>query len=88
MRVSDNVIKKGEIEGNNFLLGESEMAAAATADKPGNEHSFSPVHIYQEVVGYTKQPKNNEKGRAGNERGSVSFRCLGNDLASFVITVS
>merc|ERR1719305_2074492 len=34
------------------------MAAAATADKPGNEHSFSPVHIYQEVVGYTKQPKN------------------------------
>lgn len=44
------------------------MAAAATADKPGNEHSFSPVHIYQEVVGYTKQPKN-EKGTAGNESG-------------------
>ena len=42
------------------------MAAAATAaaaDKPGsNEHSFSPVHIYQEVVGYAK-PKS-EKGRA------------------------
>ena len=60
------------------------MAAAATADKPGNEHSFSPVHIYQEVVGYTKQPKN-EKGTAGNVLGSVSFRCLGNDIASFVI---
>ena len=38
--------------------------AAAAVDKPGNEHSFSPVHIYQEVVGYTK-PKN-EKGRAGS----------------------
>ena len=38
--------------------------AAAAVDKPGNEQSFSPVHIYQEVVGYTK-PKN-EKGRAGS----------------------
>ena len=46
------------------------MAAAATAtsaaaDKPSNEHSFSPVHIYQEVVGYERPKK--EKGRAGRQ---------------------
>ena len=51
-------------EGFCSSVGESDMAAAAAADKPGNEHSFSPVHIYQEVVGYA-EPKN-EKGRAGN----------------------
>ena len=42
-------------------------ASAAAADKqPGNEHSFSsPVHIYQEVVGYERPKK--EKGRAGRQ---------------------
>ena len=45
--------------------------AAAAVDKPGNEQSFSPVHIYQEVVGYTK-PKN-EKGRAGSSAPRALF---------------
>ena len=40
------------------------MAAAADNKPGGGGHSFSPVHIYQEVVGYTK-PKN-DKGRAAN----------------------
>ena len=41
-------------------------AASAAADKqPGNEQSFSPVHIYQEVVGYERPKK--EKGRAGRK---------------------
>ena len=67
---------RGERSGCNFLRErerEGAMAAAATAaasaaaaDKqPSNEHSFSPVHIYQEVVGYERPKK--EKGRAGSQ---------------------
>ena len=73
MRANENIIIKGRTE--KWLLEERERkigreremaaaTAAAAVDKPGNEQSFSPVHIYQEVVGYTK-PKN-EKGRAGS----------------------
>ena len=48
-------------------------ASAAAADKqPGNEHSFSPVHIYQEVVGYERPKK--EKGRAGSQAGNALER--------------
>ena len=63
MRGSESVV---EARGQRVLasVGEGEMASAAAADRPGKEHNFSPVHIYQEVVGYT-EPKN-EKGTAGN----------------------
>ncbi len=37
---------------------------ARSRDKGGNNKSLSPVHVYQEIVGYSK-PKS-EKGRSEN----------------------
>ena len=56
------------------------MMAAAADNKPGGGggHSFSPVHIYQEVVGYEK-PKN-DKGRAGNSYWTSGIPQVSNTL--------